>query len=211
MPATDQCARDLLSDAGIAFPPSTQVADSASALAAARRIGWPVALKVIRQAHTSDLGGVRLDVRDDQAVLVGFDILMRIPGATGVRVEAMAGTAEAVELIAGVTWDASLGPVLTVGMGGALADVLDDVVHALAPADEARVIQMLGKLRGYALLHGPRGRRPVDMTACAAAIAALSRAAAARPDLATVEVNPFLAGPEGTLALDALLLRRQDA
>lgn len=210
MPPTEQCARDLLRDAGIAFPPSTKVANSASALAAAHRIGWPVALKVIGLTDKSDLGGVLLDVRDDQAVLEGFDGLMRIPGATGVLVEAMAGTAGVVELIARVTWDGSLGPVLTVGIGGVLADVLDDVVHALAPVDETRVIQMLGQLRGRALLHGPRGQRPIDMTACAAAVVALSRVGAARPDLVTLEVNPFLAGPEGTLALDALLVRRQD-
>jgi hypothetical protein len=95
-------------------------------------------------------------------------------------------------------------------MGGVLAEVLDDVVHALAPADESRVTRMLGQLRGRALLHGPRGRRPVNMRACATAIASLSRVAAARPDLATIEVNPFLAGPEGTVALDALIVRRQD-
>jgi acetate---CoA ligase (ADP-forming) len=210
-PPTDQSARDLLLGAGIAFPPSEEVTDSAAARAAARRIGFPVVLKVVGPAHKTDVDGVLLDVGNEDAVVQGFDRLIRIAGATGVLVEVMADTADAVELIAGVTWDASLGPVLTVGMGGIMAEILDDVVHALAPADEARVTRMLGQLRGRALLHGPRGRRPVDIKACAAAIAALSRVAAARPDLVTIEVNPFLAGPKGTVALDALIVRRQEA
>ena len=115
----------------------------------------------------------------------------------------MAPLADGVELIAGTRWEPRLGPLVMVGLGGIHAETLRDVRVALAPVDAEGAEALLRSLRGAPLLLGARGRPALDVRACAEAVAALSRVAAAHPELAELEVNPLLALPEGALALDA--------
>jgi acyl-CoA synthetase (NDP forming) len=90
-----------------------------------------------------------------------------------------------------------------VGLGGIYAELFRDYAVSLAPVDEDQAASMLRSLRGSQLLEGARGRKPVDVPAAARVVAALSRLAAARPDIEEIDVNPLLAMPKGALALDA--------
>jgi acyl-CoA synthetase (NDP forming) len=90
-----------------------------------------------------------------------------------------------------------------VGLGGVFAEVLDVVAVALAPVDEHEAERLLRSLRGAPLLQGVRGRRPLDVAAAALAVAALSRAVAACPAVAELDVNPLLVLQDGVVALDA--------
>ena len=92
------------------------------------------------------------------------------------------------------------------GIGGVYAEVLRDVAVALAPLDEAAAELLLLSLRAAPLLRGARGRAPVDLGAAAGALAALSRVAAAHPEIAELEVNPLLALPDGAVGLDARIV-----
>jgi hypothetical protein len=93
-----------------------------------------------------------------------------------------------------------------VGLGGIHAEVLRDVAFALAPIDSGRARDLLAGLRSAALLHGCRGRPPVDLEAAAGAVAALSTLAAAHPEISEIEINPLLVGTDGALALDARVI-----
>jgi hypothetical protein len=119
-------------------------------------------------------------------------------------VEQMAGGG--VELIVGTRRDARFGPVLMVGLGGVFAEILSDVTFALAPVTPAEAETMLRTLKAAPLLHGARGRRPVDLAATAHAVAAIAEVAAAHPEIAELEVNPLLATPGGCLGLDARIV-----
>jgi hypothetical protein len=121
----------------------------------------------------------------------------------GYCVEAMADLRDGVELIVGVQRDPRFGAVAMVGLGGVLTEVLRDVAFALAPVDAGVARRMLDRLTASPLLHGVRGRPAVDVDAAAAAIARVTEVAAAHPELASLEVNPLLARPDGALALDA--------
>jgi acyl-CoA synthetase (NDP forming) len=99
--------------------------------------------------------------------------------------------------------DPRFGPVLMVGLGGILTEVLGDTACALAPVSAEAARALLLSLRGAPLLLGARGRRPVDLDALAEVVARVSRLAAAHPELAELELNPILAGADGVLALDA--------
>jgi hypothetical protein len=118
----------------------------------------------------------------------------------------MAPVADGVELIAGIRRDPRFGPLVLVGLGGIYAEILDDVAVALAPVAVEEAERLLGSLRGAPLLEGARGRPALDVAAAAAAVAALSRAAAACPAVAELDVNPLLVLPDGCLALDARVM-----
>jgi hypothetical protein len=120
-------------------------------------------------------------------------------------VEVMAPVADGVELLIGARRDVRFGPIAVVGLGGLFTEILRDVAVALAPVDEDRALALIGSLRAAPLLRGARARRPLDIHAAAAAFAALSRVAAAHPELEAVEVNPLLVLPSGALGLDARL------
>ena len=113
-----------------------------------------------------------------------------------------------VELLLGCRWDERFGPLLVVGMGGLLAELFRDVRAALAPLEDSKARRLLEGLRGAALFGPLRGRAAVDLTAAAGAAAALSRFAAAHPEVAAAEINPLLVTPQGAIGLDARLVRR---
>jgi acetate---CoA ligase (ADP-forming) len=201
----------LLGDAGIAVTEATLTTDAASAVAAARAYGRPVALKLEATglAHKSDHGGVVLGLSGDDAVYAaalaildggrrrGFDV-------RGLLVEPMAEPG--IELIVGLRRDPQFGPVVLVGLGGILAEVLDDIAVRLAPITPRVAMSMLDDLRGARILDGVRGRPAADRAAIAAMLVSLGRLGASRSDLLEVDCNPVIATPEGVIAVDALVV-----
>lgn len=199
-------ARALLEESGFPLVPARAVTDVAAALDAATALGWPVAVKAVALEHKSDAGGVVLGVRDAEHLeAVTADLWGRF-GAHPLSVEAMADPSGGVELLVGCVRDPRFGPVAVVGLGGVHTEILTDVAAALAPLDAGEAETLLRSLRGAPLLTGARGRPPLDLGAAAAAVAALSRAAAAHPAVAELEVNPLLVTPSGAYGLDARLV-----
>jgi acetate---CoA ligase (ADP-forming) len=163
-------------------------------------------LKALGTLHKSDVGGVVLGLRDERAVAAAYADLRDRLSPPAVAVERMAPLEEGVELLVGARWDARFGPVALVGLGGVFTEVLRDIAVSLAPVHEATARELLLSLRAAPLLRGARGRPPVDLDAAAAAIVAISRVAAAHPEIAEVEVNPLLALPQGAVGLDARIV-----
>ncbi len=198
--------RDALTAAGLRFPAARAAADAGQAAAAAAELGFPVVLKALGLLHKSEAGGVVLGLVDEAAVAAAARDLLERLRPPGLVVEVQAPTDAGVELIVGCRRDVRCGPLLMVGMGGVFAELIRDVRTALAPVSEAEAGRLLEELQGAALLRGSRGRPRLDVAAAAAAAAALSRFAAAHPEVAEVEVNPLLVLPRGALALDARCL-----
>ena len=196
-------ARALLAGAGIVFAAQRTVRTAAEAVAGAAELGYPVVLKALGRLHKSDGGGVALAIADDEQLARAYEDFATRLAAPRCSLERMAPLADGLELLIGARWDARFGPVVLAGSGGAYAEVLRDTAVALAPVSEAEAGAMLGGLRCAPLLHGARGRSPLDVGAAAAALAALSRVAATHPELAELEINPLLVLPAGALALDA--------
>jgi hypothetical protein len=198
-------AREALAAAGLSFMPARRARDAGEAVAAARELGFPVAVKALGLLHKSDAGGVALDLRDESAVAAATGAMEQRLHPPGFVVERMA-PGGGVELIAGCRWTAAAGPLALVGAGGVYAELFGDTRTALAPLDEAAAAGLIGRLRVAALLGGARGAPRLDVTAAAAAAARLSRFAAAHPEILEVEVNPLLVLPEGAVALDARIV-----
>jgi hypothetical protein len=197
--------------AGLPVVASTHAVDVESAVAAAQDYPVDVAIKLdaVALAHKSDLGGVVLGLRGDDAVRQAASHLLdvgRLHGLAvrGLIVEPMVPAG--LELIVGMRRDPQFGPVVMVGFGGTLAEVLDDVAVRLAPLDRAEALAMLDDLRGARVLAGVRGRPAIDRAAVASMLVALGRLAGDRPDLLEVDLNPVIASETGAVAVDALVV-----
>jgi len=199
-------AREALAEAGVPFVAACLVHDWSEAATAAAQLGYPVALKALGLLHKSDAGGVALSLADEDALRGAYDAMTAAPAPAAFSVESMAPLGDGVEVIVGCRYDRNFGPVLLVGLGGAFAELLDDVRLALAPVTEEHAAALFKGLRGAQVLQGARGRPALDLRAAARAAAALSRFAAAHPEVAEVEVNPLLVLPQGVLGLDARIV-----
>jgi acyl-CoA synthetase (NDP forming) len=199
-----------LAAAGIPVIGPTPVADPGAAVDAARRLGYPVVLKLHATGlpHKSDIGGVRTALDDDESVGVAAADLLALPLPAGVTPHGLLVSRQlaGVELLLGARRDASFGPLVLVGLGGVLAEVLDDVAIRLAPVRPDEAGTMLDELRGEALLRGARGRPGIDRAAVVAAIVAIGRLIADDAAVVEVDANPLISSPSGTAAVDALVV-----
>jgi acyl-CoA synthetase (NDP forming) len=201
----------IVGGAGLPIVEATSVLDAGTAVAVARRLGRPVALKVdaVGLTHKSDIGGVALGLHGDDAVYAAALRLFEDARGRGLEVRGLlvepmvaAGT----ELILGMRRDPQFGPVVLVGLGGVLAEFLDDVAIRLAPIGEETAIAMLDDLRGAALLRSVRGRPGVDRAAIARMLVALGDLGLERQDILEIDLNPVIASPRGAIAVDALVV-----
>jgi acetate---CoA ligase (ADP-forming) len=197
----------LLRDWGIPVIDGVLAGDGREASEAAWKLGYPVALKVCSGAvlHKTDQGGVALDITDaedlDRSVLRMGMLFRDIPHAFLVQKMARPG----LELILGARRDPVFGPVVLAGIGGIFTEILSDTAIDLAPLSRPAALSMLRRLKGYALLGGYRSQTAIDLTAVATALNNLSRLMSSRSDILEIDVNPFIAYPDGAVAVDALV------
>lgn len=209
-------AKQALAAAGIPVPREEVVTSADDAVRSARATGYPVVLKIASEdiAHKTEIGGVALNLQDDDAVRQAHDRLManaqkHAPRARldGVLVAPM--VSGGVELIAGVSRDPVFGPVVMVGLGGIYAEILKDVAVQVAPVSEDEAQRMIRSLKMFPLLDGARGQARADVVAAARTVARLSEFACRHAnDVAEIDMNPILVKPEGegVLVLDALMI-----
>ena len=208
VPLDEAEALDLLADYGIGTMAHRIAASEAEALAAARELGMPVVMKTAMPgiAHKTDVGGVKLNLKTEADVAAAWQALNAGLGPRAL-VAPMAG--EGVELVAGIVIDQQFGPMVVLGAGGILVEVLRDSATLVAPAPRHEVERVLDGLRIARLLDGVRGGPPLDRAAAVDAVVGLSRLAADLGDLiAEMDVNPLRVLPQGAVALDALVVPR---
>jgi acyl-CoA synthetase (NDP forming) len=203
----------LLEQNGIPAIEARLAATADDAVAAARAIGYPVVVKVSSPAilHKSEVGGVVLDLRDDDAVRAAVrHVTQQVadrPDVDGVVVAPM--RTGGLELIVGVVNDPAWGLVLAVGLGGIWVEALDDSILRRVPVGRTDVEQMLSELRGRALLEGARGGTPADIARLADVVVGVAHLAERLgPRLESLEINPLRVDGAVVEALDAALTWR---
>ncbi len=201
---------ELLRDYGIATARAQPAGSAGEAAAAAAGIGYPVVLKTDEPgiAHKSEVGGVLPPVGDPDALRAAYqDLSTRL----GRRVLVCEAIAPGTELALGITRDPDLGPLVVVGAGGILVEVLADRAVALPPVSRDRALQMTSRLRVAALLAGARGQPPANLDAVTDAIAGLSAIACELGrDLEALDINPLICSPARAVAVDVLAVPRND-
>jgi acyl-CoA synthetase (NDP forming) len=201
----------LLADYGVPVVEGVRADTLEDAIAAAERIGFPVALKTAAPGvqHKSDVGGVKLGIDDAPSLEDAYGDLERELGPQ-VTVSKMAPPG--VEIALGIVRDPQFGPLVLVGAGGVLVEVLSDRRLAMPPLNEARARAMVNRLEIRPLLDGVRGRPPADVEALTRAIVALSWLAHDLGEhLEALDANPIICGPDGCVGVDALVIPRAGA
>ncbi|HEY9065117.1 MAG TPA: bifunctional acetate--CoA ligase family protein/GNAT family N-acetyltransferase [Burkholderiaceae bacterium] len=212
---TEPEAKALLAAYGIPVVPTVVVEASPDGVAAAARpLGYPVALKILSPdiSHKSDVGGVRLGLRDETELRRAVDAMLTSvsqsrPQAriTGCTVQPMVQRASAQELIVGASIDPVFGPVLLFGHGGTAVEVLADRAIGLPPLNRTLARELISRTRVARLLAGYRDRPAAKLDAIADVLVALSQMLADLPALAELDINPLWADADGVVALDARL------
>ncbi|MBR0555033.1 acetate--CoA ligase family protein [Ciceribacter sp. L1K23] len=201
-------AKAELAAFGVPVPKGAQAATPEEAASASSSIGFPVALKGMGIAHKTEAGAVKLNLKTEDEVLAAARQMASV--ASGFLVEKMAAK-PVCEIIIGATRDPVAGPVLTVGAGGVLVELLEDAVTLTLPTDPETIRANIARLRISKLLAGYRGNPPGDIDALVQTVAAVAQYVAA--NAATVEeldLNPLMVLPEGdgVVAVDALIRKR---
>jgi acetyl coenzyme A synthetase (ADP forming)-like protein len=198
---------------GIPLPAEGLARSAAEAARIARRIGFPVALKIVSPAilHKTEAGGVVLGVTNAAEASKAFRRIMtnarkfdRKAELVGVQVQAMVGGG--LEVIVGAVTDPSFGKLVAFGLGGILVEVMKDVTFRLAPVDRVGALAMLDAVHGAPILKGVRGAKPVDRKALAAAIVNVGKLVSDFPEIAELDLNPVFASSKGVVAADVRIL-----
>ena len=208
-------SKEVLRAYGIATPVEALVTSRAAAIEAAERIGYPVVLKAVSAelVHKSDVGAVALDLATPEQLAAAYDRMAqqlqqhRLAGMLVCR-QIRGG----LELVLGLHRDPEMGLVVMAGSGGVLLELIKDVTFCAPPVSADKARDMLARMRGAKLLAGYRGAPSLDADALADALVALGRLAVELEDVVqAVDINPFVALPQGGLALDALIVLQRQA
>lgn len=203
LPFIEHTRHCRLAAGGVAIPPQAVAATADEAVAAGARLGYPLSVKIHSAdiAHKSDVGGVRLNVKDEAGLREAFASVMascaqNAPQAKleGVLLKPM--LKPGVEMIIGVNSDRDFGPMLMVGLGGVFVELFKDVRLAPAPVTKAQALRLLGGLKSYPLLTGYRGGQPCDVGALADLLVRIGDLAAREKEtLRELDLNPVFATP----------------
>jgi acetyltransferase len=209
---TEPEAKDILAAYGIPVAQTRIVREAADLDAAARAIGYPVALKILSPdiTHKSDIGGVALSIGSAAELARAAAAMLQrcresAPAARieGFTVQRMIRRGGAHELIAGLAVDPTFGPTIVFGQGGTAVELLADRALALPPLNATLARELIARTRIHRLLLGYRDCPAADMAALERALVCLSQLAADVPEIVELDINPLLAGPGGVIALDA--------
>ena len=199
-------AKSVLAEAGVSVPSGRRAVSVEETVQAAEALGYPVAVKALGVAHKSEAGAVKLNLRDGASVRETAGALL--PLGTGLYVERMV-QGGAAELIVGFTRDPLFGPVMTLGSGGVLVELLKDSATLLLPSSCGEVEAALRGLKLFPLLDGFRGRPKADLDAAVDAVLALAGFVLDHADeIEELDVNPLIVCAEGQGAwvADALMV-----
>ncbi|MGH8661319.1 MAG: acetate--CoA ligase family protein [Burkholderiales bacterium] len=217
--ALDELAgKRLLASFGVSVPRSLVVQDAAAAAAACGELRPPLALKVMSPdiLHKSDAGGVKLGLNGGADVEDAVRAMMKHPAIENARIDGFLLEEMAppgVEVVVGGLRDPQFGPLVMVGLGGVLVEVLADVAFRICPILRVDAEEMLDELKGAALLRGARGRKPVSR---AAIVDVLLKVGGENgllmthgEDIAEADINPLIVSDQGAVAVDARFVLAQ--
>jgi len=192
--------QELMDAAGINRAGEAVVDNKADAVKEAERLGLPVVMKVVGPVHKSDVGGVALEVNDNETVASEFERMIKIKDTTGILIQPML---KGTEIFIGAKKEGNFGHMVLCGLGGIFIEVLKDVNSAIAPVEKEEARKMIRNLKSYGIIKGTRGQEGVNEDQFAEAVMRVSALVDAAPEIAEMDLNPLLGNPKEVVAVDA--------
>lgn len=173
----------------------------------AKEVGWPLVMKVVGPVHKSDVGGVILNIKDNDSLISAYSRMMNIEGATGVLLQPMlTGT----QVFVGAKREGKFGHMILCGLGGIYVEVLKDISYNIAPISQIEADEMIKHLRSYKLIQGTRGSEGVNEAVFNEVIRRVSALCLVAPEIFEMDINPFMANRKGLTAVDARIRIEKD-
>ncbi|EKD31288.1 MAG: acetyl-CoA synthetase [uncultured bacterium] len=190
----------LLDAAGITRAKEAIISDLPSLKKCAKDIGFPLVMKVVGPIHKTDVGGVALNVNDEETLEAEFSRMMSIKDTTAILLQPMlSGT----QLFIGAKRENKFGHLVLCGLGGIFVEALQDINMALTPVSKEEATEMITQLRGYKIIQGTRGFEGVNEVLFNEAIRRVSALCNAAPEIYEMDLNPLLGNMKQIIAVDA--------
>ncbi|MCP5299942.1 MAG: bifunctional acetate--CoA ligase family protein/GNAT family N-acetyltransferase [Chromatiaceae bacterium] len=208
-------AKAVLRAFHIETSPSINVNSAAEALIAAESVGLPIAMKINSPdiSHKSDVGGVRLNIREPRSVRTAFremtdgvQTLRPDARVTGVTIEPMVTRPHAREIMIGIAHDPVFGPVISFGAGGTAVQVFADSQVALPPLNEYLSRELINSTKAARFLKQFRNLPEADIASLTDVLQRISEIACELPEVQELDINPLLVDEDGVIAVDARIV-----
>ena len=198
-------AEDFLEKEGFPIIPRIFVKTLPQALKAANKLIYPIVLKVVGKTilHKSDVGGVKIDIRNEKELKKEFMIIAKIKGREGALVQKFI---EGQEVLLGLKKDPVFGHAIAVGAGGIYTEILKDVALRICPIDKQEAENMLEELKSYPLLRGARGGKKVNISALTNVVVQLSKLPKKYPQIKELDINPLIVNEKSAIIADARVI-----
>lgn len=212
----DAEARKILKAYGLRIPRSEIAESPDDAVNIARKIGYPVVLKIASPdiLHKTDIGGVKVGLEDSTDVRDAFELMVYraqryVPDARiwGCLVQEMVPS-DGIEILIGMNRDPQFGPLVTFGLGGIYVETLKDVTFRVAPFSPEEAQEMMSEIRARAILDGVRGQPPADKDSILDSLLRIGQLVQDFPEIDELDINPLVVFPEGqgAIAIDMRLV-----
>lgn len=205
-PLSTEESKALMRKYGITLPKSVIVKSKKDAVLAARKIGYPIVMKVYSSKilHKSDVGGVKLNLKSSKEVSEAYDKLMKIKNVEAVIVQKFY---EGHWVIVGMKRDPQFGPVIAFGLGGVFVEIIKDVVLRVAPINKKEAKAMINEIKGIKILEGARGGIKANKEKLAKIILKVSKLAMENKEIKEIDLNPIVVNNKEAVAVDVRILK----
>lgn len=195
-----ETANDLLKYAGINFVDQFETKNKTELFQIVKSLKYPVVLKVVGILHKSDVGGVILNIKNEEDLLLNFKRLMQIEGAKSVIIQPMK---KGIELFIGAKKENIYPHIIMCGLGGVFVEILKDISIKMIPISKEESLNMITNLKTYPILKGIRGQTGINIEEFAKIILKISELLQIAPEIAELDINPLLAFEDEIIAVDA--------
>ncbi len=192
--------KELLKLAGIKFVDQNEISSIQEAKEQAKKLVYPVVMKVVGPLHKSDVGGVILNVEDEEQLLRSFDKLMQIKDAKSVLIQPMH---KGLEIFVGAKKEGNFPHIVMCGLGGIYIEAFKDVNSCMIPVSKMEARDMISELKSYPILKGTRGQKGIDLNEFEVIIRKISSLLLLIPEITELDMNPLLATSDQIIAVDA--------
>jgi 3-hydroxypropionyl-CoA synthetase (ADP-forming) len=210
---TEEASKSILKSYGVKVPPYALVRSSKEAVKAAKKIGYPLVMKIVSPQilHKTDVGGVKVGINSDKEVKKAFkDMYGRLSKKKGVEVKGVLlekMVPKGIEMIVGLQMDPQFGPVIMAGLGGVMTEVFKDVAWRILPITVDDAKSMINELKSSKLFKGFRGSKPVNLDMLAKALVQIGKIGTDNAEyINSIDFNPIVVYPKSYYVVDAKII-----